>query len=137
MTETEATMILAVLKTAYPRDYNYPTREEAHGAAVIWATQFADMPAEIILMAVNKLISSSRFAPSIAEIKSKVETIHWEAYEMLAANDRREISLPPDALNHYQQIYATTKQHKYSKAIEPHISQMIQGGELKKLLNGG
>lgn len=135
MTEPEATMMLAVLKTAYPRDYNYTTREEAHGAAVIWASQFADMPAEIVLMAINKLISSSRFAPSIAEIKSKVETIHWEAYEMLEANDRREISLPPDMLDHYKQIYVTTNQHKYSKTIEPHISQMIQGG-LQKLLNG-
>lgn len=137
MTEAEATMLLAVLKTAYPRDYNYPTREEARGAAVIWATQFSDLPAEIVLMAVNKLISSSRFAPSIAEVKSKVETIHWEAYEMLEANDRNEVSLPSDVLDHYQRIYAATKQHKYSKSIEPHISQMIQGGDIQKLLNGG
>ena len=87
MTQDETIKILAILKAAYPNSYKGMTKDEAMGTIVIWTMQFEDIPADIVLMAVNKLISTNKFPPSISEVKDKFGTLHWEAYEKIASFD--------------------------------------------------
>lgn len=126
MTKKEALQILAILKAAYPSSYNGMTKEEATGTVAVWCMQFADLPAEIVMMAIHKLIGTSKFPPSIAEVKNKIETIHWEAYEAITYS-RREF-LPPEEKKRYEQIYEATRNYKMSKCHEIPISQMMAIG---------
>lgn len=139
MTKKEALQILAILKAAYPSSYNGMTKEEATGTVSVWCMQFADLPAEIVMMAIHKLIGSSKFPPSIAEVKSKVESIHWEAYEKLTSYGLKEL-LSPEEKKRYEQIYEVTRDYKVAKYHEIPISQMMaigSPGERLKIENGG
>ena len=123
MTKIEALQVLAILKAAYPASYNGMSEEEAAGTATVWAMQFNDMSAEVVLMALQKCISTNKFPPTIAEVKNKVASVHWEAYEALSAN-----GLSADATEVYRRIYKETQDYRYTKCIEPSITQMLTQG---------
>lgn len=138
MTKKEALQILAILKAAYPSSYNGMTKEEATGTVAVWCMQFADLPAEVVMMAVHKLIATNKFPPSISDVKSKIEKIHWEAYETLD-NDQRNPFLTDGVRIQLKQIYDVTREYKHAKFAEPGISQMLLGGGVEplKIGNGG
>ena len=69
MTDKEAIQVLAVLKAAYPNSYKNMTTAEAAGTVNVWAIQFANVPVEVVIIAVNKLIATSTFPPAISEVK--------------------------------------------------------------------
>lgn len=83
MTREETTAILSILKAAYPNAYKGLTRKEANGMISVWQMQFADISMNIILMAVNKYISTNSFAPAVSDIKNKLRDLYYEAQEML------------------------------------------------------
>lgn len=132
MTREETIKMLAILKAAYPSSYKGMTKEEANGTIAIWTMQFADMPADIVLMALNKAISTSQFPPAISEVKKKISTLHWEAYEMIST---AKGELPKEEIAKYQRIYDITKRMKISTDLEPKLTEMING-ETRKYLNG-
>lgn len=135
MDRTEAAQVLAMLKAAYPNFYKGMGADEAQGTISVWSIQFADTAAEIVLMALNKVIATSKFPPTIAEIKEKISSLHWEAYEKLYMN-YAAVDLPDDEERLYQRIYEATTAYKYNNRIEPTIEQMI-GRDNTRLLSGG
>lgn len=141
MTKKEALQILAILKAAYPSSYNGMTKEEATGTVAVWCMQFQDIPAPIVMMAIHKLISTNKFPPSISEVKGKIGTIHWEAYEMLSSVPFRDM-LSDGEREQYERIYQATKAYKTPNCNEPNIEQLSRimlrnGGEPLKIGNGG
>lgn len=83
MTREETIKVLAILKAAYPNSYKGMTREEAQGTVTIWSMQFASFPVEVVLLAINKIISSSTFPPAISEVKEKMRGMYWELWALL------------------------------------------------------
>lgn len=79
MTKQEAIKILAVLKAAYPNSYKGLTKDEANGIIGVWATQFVNIPYALVSMAINKLISTNTFPPTINEVKEKIRSLYSEA----------------------------------------------------------
>lgn len=128
MNRKEAAKVLAILKAAYPNSYRGMTQEEAMGTVSVWALQFADIPAEIVLMAVHKAISSSPFPPAISEVKDKLCDLYWEAYSML--DDRQMVNqrLPEKTKAQARMIYEATSRYKSSKCLEPTLNDMLDGG---------
>lgn len=135
MTKKEAMQILAILKAAYPNSYKGMSKADASGTVAVWCMQFSDISAEIVLMAVNKLISVNPFPPSISEIKQKISALHWEAYDIVRNTALREL-VSPDALSRAEKIYEATKEYKYVKSVEPTVMQMINDNNVL-LLSGG
>ena len=131
MTKKEAIQILAILKAAYPSSYNNMTKEEASGTVGVWCMQFEDMPGDIVLMAVHKLISTSKFPPTVAEVKEKMKSIHWEAYDMMSGYGM-DLKLTDSQRDQYKRIYDLTDQYKFGYTYEPKIRQMISS-ERKQL----
>lgn len=127
MTTKEAAQILAILKAAYPNSYKGMTDEEAVGTISVWALQFADMPSEIVLMAVHKAISSSPFPPAISEVKDKLSALYWEAYSMLDDRQYQNKWLPEKTKEQARMIYEATSKYKYSKCTEPTLNDMLPG----------
>lgn len=135
MTKEETLRVLAILKAAYPSSYNGMTKREANGTVAIWSMQFADVPVDIVLMAVQKLISTNKFPPAISEVKNKIGSIHWEAYEAL--NEINRGVLPKDAAKQYQRIYDETYDYKFMKMAEPSVRQMIEADRTLMIGDGG
>lgn len=135
MTKEETLRVLAILKAAYPASYNGMTKREANGTVAVWCMQFADVPVDIVLMAVQKLISTNKFPPAISEVKDKIGSIHFEAYERLYSSLGE--FLTDEARLQYQRIYDATKDFKLAKMAEPSLGQMLEGGHLLQLGSGG
>lgn len=132
MTRDETTKILAVLKAAYPNSYRNMTKQEALGTVAVWHVQFADVPADIVMMAVQKCISTSTFTPSISEVKKKISSICWEAYELISGSDVQ--ALPEQTVRKAKWVYDKTRDYKYDHPQEPTLYQMMSNTESMKLL---
>lgn len=130
MNKKESAQVLAILKASYPNFYKNFTAEEAQGTITVWSMQFADMPAEIVLMALNKVISTSQFPPTIAEVKKKITAIHWEAYDYISICPKDSEQYPL-----YKQIYEATEGYKFDSRIEPTVTQLMTP-KLKQLEKG-
>lgn len=134
MTKKEALQILAILKAAYPSSYNGMTKEEATGTVAVWCMQFSDIPAEIVMMAIHKLIATNKFPPSISEVKGKISSIHHEAADMLYTTFGEFLS--DDERKQYEQIYNLTRGYKIARMAEPPLRQMLFGPEGQPLCLG-
>lgn len=123
MNKKEALQVLAILSASYPKYYLNITDEETQGIVSVWALQFASIHADIVLMALNKVVSESEYPPNIATVKKKIESLHWEAYEHIERNYRMK-NLSPEQLEYYKRIYKATERYKFGK-VEPTISEML------------
>ena len=88
MNKEETTKILAILKAAYPNNYKNMTITDARATVNVWQTEFSDIPAEIVLIAVYKAISVSDFPPTVAAIRKLFRTIYIESE--IALNDAKD-----------------------------------------------
>lgn len=132
MNKKEAAELLAILTAGYPKYYKDMNETELQGVVSLWSMQFKDVPAEIVFMALNKAISTSKYPPTIAEVKEKFSSVHWEAYEMINRhyNTKR---LSDKELAYYQRICELTKAYKFNKRAEPSIGTMLMGNNVKQL----
>lgn len=132
MTKKEALQILAILKAAYPASYNGMTQEEASGTVAVWCMQFDEMPGDVVMMAVHKLIATNKFPPTVAEVKEKLKSLHWEAYDMISGHGIG-LEMPEAQRTMYKRIYDLTDQYRFGHMYEPKIRQMISSGTQKQL----
>jgi hypothetical protein len=132
MTRSEATKILAVLAAAYPTAaIKNASPTEAEGIVTVWEMQFANIPADIVFMAINKHISTGKFFPSISEIKAKLSDVHWDAYTKLDKHNSKYLSAAQ--IEEYKRIYESTKKYKMG-TYEPAIDEMMIEGSKQFLL---
>lgn len=142
MTQKEATQILAILKAAYPNSYRGMTKEEAVGTVNVWATQFINIPANVVMIAVNKLISTNTFPPSIGEVKEKIRGLYWEAWQALHDHARAtkgieiggkviKVGKPLDekTVKQLEQIIEVVEPMRTQSKIEPSLSDLLVGYE--------
>lgn len=126
MTRDETIKLLAILKAAYPNSYRGMTKEEANGTVAVWATQFASMPAEVVMIAVNKLISTNTFPPSIGEVKEKIRGLYFEAWGMLRINDTNN-TLPAETVATLKKIIEVCEPMRTRITIEPTLEELLKG----------
>lgn len=76
MTNEEAALVLAVLKTAYPGSYRDMTAKDGKATVALWASMF-DEPREVVELAVKAIIlePERKFAPTIGEVKAKIYSL--------------------------------------------------------------
>lgn len=67
--------MLGILKIAYPNAYKDITRDDANVMIALYQKQFADYDARLVMVAVDEIIGSNIFPPSVAEIKQKVYSL--------------------------------------------------------------
>ena len=133
MTREETIKILAILKAAYPNSYKNMTKEEASGTVTVWAMQFANMPAEIVMIAVNKLISTSPFPPAICEVKDKIRSLYWETWEILNQHKMYN-NLTPEQEKMYQQLFEIAGELRSNQSTEPSLVELTQGASSQFLI---
>ena len=119
MTPKEAAQILALLTAAYPNAYKHLDEEGAATVALMWASQFSHIPYDIVFMALQKAISACKYPPTISEVKEKLGSLHWEAYEHMRTLKKGE------AYEEYRRIYDLTENHRYNDD-GPALPEMLQ-----------
>lgn len=124
MTREETIKVLAILKAAYPNSYKGMTREEAQGTVSVWAMQFAAFPVEVVLLAINKIIASSTFPPTISEVKDKMRGMYWELWGILKTNEVQD-TLSDLQVKRYQSMLAAVEPLRASANNEPAISDIM------------
>lgn len=124
MTREETIKVLAILKAAYPNSYKNMSKEEANGTVSVWAMQFATYPAELVMIAINKLISSSPFPPAISEVKDKIGGMYWEVWSLLNG----EPALAEEQRAMYWRMMQTIEEIRNNPRAEPSISELVGGG---------
>lgn len=130
MTATESLAILAILKAAYPNSYKNVTDEDAASISAIWGAQFAEIPAKIVLIAVNKWIAANPFPPAISELKRKIEGLYYEAWEVLQS-DRISKKLSPEQIAELKHIQEVTARLRSRATLEPPLLDLTaQAGNL-------
>ena len=139
MTRQEAIKILSVLKAAYPNSYKGMTKDEANGTVNIWATQFANMPYSVVSIAINKLISTSPFPPAINEVKEKIRSMYFEAWQMKRGHEqvfeieeeygiRNDQDLLDDkTLAIVEEIIRVCEPMRTKQLLEPTLTELLQG----------
>lgn len=154
MTREEAIKILAVLKAAYPNSYKGMTKDEANGTISVWSTQFVNIPYIVVSIAVNKIISTNTFPPSISEVKAKIQTLYTEANSMLENHKTATEGIPMKAyagddengnpLYEIETVYMGKKLddntlalvQEIIKACEPMRTKLLIEPSLEDLLKG-
>lgn len=69
MTKADAARLVAIIVTAYPNSDKFKDADSVAATVNLWASMFADDPSGIVGLAVQKHIATSKWPPSIAEIR--------------------------------------------------------------------
>ena len=134
MTREETIKVLAILKAAYPASYRNMTKDEANGTVAIWAAQFAREPVQVVMLAVQKLISKSTFPPTISEVKSQMRGLYWEAWQDVAMHENGCRPLDEQRLEAMRTIVKSCERYT-SNSNEPTLGELL-GGVQKYLTDG-
>ena len=135
MTIEESTKILTVLTAAYPGAYRNISPTDASAVCAVWAAQFSDIPVDIVFLALQKAIAVCKYPPTIAEIKVKIRSVHWDAYEVVSKNGIG-CEKSTAEIAEYQRIYKATEKYRYEK-IEPSLQDIIQQQQANQYLISG
>lgn len=142
MNREEAIKILSLLKAAYPNAYKGMTKTEANGVIGIWELQFREMPYDIVVIALNKAISTSVYPPTISEIKAKIQALYPEAYQMLLDHKNATegikfygddepmyygTKLDDKTLAYVKRILEITEQYRSKQLMEPSLGELLTG----------
>lgn len=132
MTRDEAIKVLSILKAAYPASFKGLSKAEATGTINIWVTQFYNIPFGVVMIAVNKLISTNTFPPSINEVKEKIRSLYFEALQELPYNEgglyvTNDEQLPPEKIRLLKEIIRVCEPMRSQQAIEPTLGELLNG----------
>lgn len=75
MTKNEMVQIMAVISAAYPRFYDKQTEDDKIAALRLWYRHFEYVDYDVMLKAVDAVISNNKFPPTIAEIYEKLNIV--------------------------------------------------------------
>lgn len=126
MTDKETTQVLALLKAAYPNSYKGMTKDEAKGTVLVWAVQFANIPGDVVMIAINKLISTSPFPPAVCEVKKKIDSLYWEAMDGLEQHKKRK-HLTAEQERLFNRVLDAAIPLRRLRTLEPSLYELTAG----------
>jgi len=75
MTHKETATLLGILSAAYPRFYANMTHASIAEAVEVWAVMLSDVSFDTAKLALQRLIATNKFPPSIAEMRESIAAI--------------------------------------------------------------
>lgn len=79
MTPSDANKLLALAKANYSYAFKTMTKQEMVMLVQSWAFALQDIPADIVMLAFMQLLTVSKWLPTVAEIREKVQKLYYEA----------------------------------------------------------
>ena len=87
MNKEEATKFLALIKVAYPRAYRNMDNDSVIATVNMWQNTFADVPYEIMEMALDHFRKTSEFEPTVANIYKELRGLYYTALSDVMISD--------------------------------------------------
>ena len=75
MTQKETAMLLGILRAAYPRFYLDISHDDLKISVDTWTVMLSDTTLEIATIALQRLIATSKFPPTIAEMRESISSV--------------------------------------------------------------
>lgn len=75
MTKTDAARLVAVLVAAYPNFDKFRDAQAVGAVVDLWAAMFSDQSAELVGLALKQHITTSKWPPSVAELRAIIVDI--------------------------------------------------------------
>ena len=129
MTMAETLDFMNTVKVYYPTSYRNFTAQEAKAVVVVWQEAFADVPLDIMLSALKLHKDTEKFAPTVAEIRSVLASIHSAAEEFLSYPPFLQCVSPQEVARR-KRIYEMTKPY-YEK---PQAGSYLPGTTREQIL---
>ena len=123
MTIQDANKLLALAKANYSYAFKTMSKQEKLMLVQSWAFALQDIPADIVMLAFMKLLSVSKWLPTVAEIREQVQRIYYEA-----AYSRNDLSPESEKTARIKQ-YITDHTYQLRGDGPPELT-------LDKILNG-
>ena len=79
MTLEDANKLLALAKANYSYAFKTMSTQDKMLLVHSWAFALQDIPADIVMIAFMKLLSTSKWLPTVAEIREKVKKLYYES----------------------------------------------------------
>lgn len=79
MTVEESIKLLALIKLAYPNSYKDIDKDTQLATVNMWQRAFSGVSFEIMELALDHFVKTSKFPPTIADICDELKAIHYEA----------------------------------------------------------
>ena len=77
MTKKDAAQLVAIVVTAYPNYDKFKDADSVKATVSLWAMMFEDVDAPLVALAVKKHIATSKWPPSVAELREiLLEIVH-------------------------------------------------------------
>lgn len=124
MDKKEFATFAMALKTYYPRETLLPNTQ----AMELWYKQLQNLPLVVAEIALEKWVATNKWSPSISDLFSMVEKIHWEAYETLSSHSFKDI-IPEEERKRLDWIYEVTKPYRMAKLAEPSLRSFFSQGQ--------
>lgn len=83
MTTEDANKLLALAKANYSYAFKTMTNQEKVMLVQSWAFSLQDIPTEIVMLAFMQLLSTSKWLPTVAEIREQAGRLNHEASSIL------------------------------------------------------
>lgn len=82
MTADDANKLLALAKANYSYAFKTMSKQEKVLLVQSWAFALQDIPADIVMLAFMQLLTTSKWLPTVAEIREKVKGMYYQtAYQ--------------------------------------------------------
>ena len=75
MTQKKVAYLLSILRAAYPRFYYDVSPEDLKISVETWAAMLSDTSLEVATIALQRLIATSKFPPTIAEMRESISAV--------------------------------------------------------------
>jgi len=75
MTQKETAYLLSILRAAYPRFYYDVSPDDLKISVDTWTVMLSDTSIEIATVALQRLIATSKFPPTIAEMRESISAV--------------------------------------------------------------
>jgi len=75
ITKAQTAVLLGILRVSFPRFYANATEEDMEASVSMWAYMLSDTTFEIAQMALQRLIATSKFPPTVADMRESIATI--------------------------------------------------------------
>ena len=133
MTKAEVNKLLAMMRANYSSAFKNMNQQDKYLLLNTWAFTLRDLDANVVMIAAMKLISVSKWLPTVAEIREKCKTMYYEAAYI---DDERRARMSKAELAAYDAIARNTAHLRAEDSAELSLSAMVDDPDIAALAIG-
>jgi hypothetical protein len=120
MTPQETKKIFAILMVSYPKFFPAEDKDKLRLTIELWAEMLADIPFEVVQVAVKKMILESPYPPAISDVRKQIADI------MTAPEDRIDASTAWGEVLHAIRMFGWPRPEEAMESLSPRTRQVVK-----------